>query len=901
MKRYCSKSLLVNVLILITLFSAFTSQAQFTTKWKTTLSNESITIPTFGFVYNYSVDWGDGSLLSTGQTGNSTHIYANAGFHTVSITGTFSRIYFRGSVDAAKIIEISQWGNNSWTSMESAFYNCANLNSTALDAPVLSGVTDMSNMFFGCNSFNPAGAPATALSTWNTGNVTDMTNMFFGASSFNQYIGNWNTASVKSMKNMFSKATSFNQNIGSWNTAAVNDMSNMFGETTSFNQNIGSWNTASVKTMYGMFNNAASFNQNIGNWNTSSVTNMAGMFNYATNFNQNIGNWNTASVKDISAMFVFAVSFNGDIESWNTGAVTDMSTMFYGASLFNKNIGSWNTTSVKKMNFMFYNATSFNQNIGNWNISAVTDMTKMLDNSGLTLFNYDNTLIGWAAQTPKMNVPLGAANLTYCAGATARAILTSTYGWTVTGDVLDCSLPFITKWKTTTSGESITIPTSVGVYNYDVNWGDGSSVSSGQTGDATHSYATAGVYTVSISGIFPQISLGVAPNNQKIVEISQWGTIEWSSMSNAFFNCSNMNLTATDAPELSDVTDMSNMFSFCYSLNPLGAAATALNTWNTSRVTDMSGMFKRATSFNQNIGNWNTEVVDYMYEMFSGATAFNQNIGNWNTSDVDYMSSMFKGATSFNQNLGNWNISAVISMFGMLDNSGMSRFFYDKTLKGWDAQTVQNGVPLGALNVRYCNSVVERNDLINNHGWIITGDINDCSILPIDLISFNAQKSGTNAVQINWTSGLESNVSSISVQHSIDANNWKSIYTCEPKGSNSKYETLDNNPVSGTNYYRLLAIDLDGTQKYSDIKSVNFSSSLLPNVYPNPTSGSITIRNIKSGDVIVLTDLTGRQMLKKQAKAEKQMLDTHSLAQGMYFISIMRDGKVVMNDKITKM
>ncbi|MEO6820732.1 MAG: T9SS type A sorting domain-containing protein, partial [Ginsengibacter sp.] len=137
--------------------------------------------------------------------------------------------------------------------------------------------------------------------------------------------------------------------------------------------------------------------------------------------------------------------------------------------------------------------------------------------------------------------------------------------------------------------------------------------------------------------------------------------------------------------------------------------------------------------------------------------------------------------------------------------------------------------------------------------------------------------------------------------HSSDANNWKSIYTSAPKGSNSNYVTLDNNPVPGNNYYRLLTTDLDGSQRYSDVKSVSFSSSLLPNVYPNPTSGSITIRHIKTGDVIVLTDITGRQMLKKQANAETQMIDIHLLAQGMYFMSVMRDGVKVMNDKITKL
>jgi hypothetical protein len=172
--------------------------------------------------------------------------------------------------------------------------------------------------------------------------------------------------------------------------------------------------------------------------------------------------------------------------------------------------------------------------------------------------------------------------------------------------------------------------------------------------------------------------------------------------------------------------------------------------------------------------------------------------------------------------------------------------------------------------------------------------------LPLELISFTVQKSGTDAVQINWASGVESGVASMSVEHSRDAANWKSIYTQLPKGSNSHYVAIDNNPDAGNNFYRLLTTDQDGSKKYSPVRLINFSNSLLPKVFPNPAAGPIRISNIKMGDVIVLTDVSGRQLLKKRASNETQVLDVSSMAQGIYFISIIRDGKIVANDKITK-
>ena len=65
--------------------------------------------------------------------------------------------------------------------------------------------------------------------------------------------------------------------------------------------------------------------------------------------------------------------------------------------------------------------------------------------------------------------------------------------------------PFITTWETTTTNESITIPTnSLEAYNYSVDWGDGT-ITTNETGNATHNYVVPGIHTIKISGTFPQI------------------------------------------------------------------------------------------------------------------------------------------------------------------------------------------------------------------------------------------------------------------------------------------------------------------------------------------------------------------------------------------------------------
>lgn len=324
---------------------------------------------------------------------------------------------------------LSNWNTANVTDMQDVFIYADAFNGD-ITTWNTAKVTTMQGMFYGATSFNQD------IGNWNTGNVTNMLSVFVGASTFNQNIGNWNTANVTNMSSMFLVATSFNQNISNWNTANVTNMSSMFGGATSFNQNIGSWNTTNVISMVGMFNGATSFNQNIGNWSTANVIGMANMFNGAISFNQNIGNWSTANVTNMSSMFNGATSFNQNIGYWSTVNVTNMASMFTGATSFNQNIGNWSTANVTNMSSMFYGASAFNQNLAKWQLKSSVNLTNMFSNSGMDCKRYSATLIGWAASA---SVPtsrsLGATGRTYGTNATsARNTLTTTKGWTITGD-----------------------------------------------------------------------------------------------------------------------------------------------------------------------------------------------------------------------------------------------------------------------------------------------------------------------------------------------------------------------------------------------------------------------------------------------------------------------------------
>lgn len=221
--------------------------------------------------------------------------------------------------------------------------------------------------------------------------------------------------------------------------------------------------------------------------------------------------------------------------------------------------------------------------------------------------------------------------------------------------------PFITSWEITSSqinrSRTYFRSNSDYTFNYTVDWGDGN-VDNDLTGDANHTYATEGNFTVKITGDFPKLEFG----QSSVTSIDQWGDIEWESMENALIGASTFTMKATDAPKLSGVTSMKRMFERTQVGSP------DLTNWDVSTITDMSEMFKES-DFNGNISNWNLGSVTNMSSMFTEAESFNSDISAWNTENVTDMSFMFNMAKAFDQDIDSWNVSKVTTMESMFNEA----------------------------------------------------------------------------------------------------------------------------------------------------------------------------------------------------------------------------------------
>jgi surface protein len=403
------------------------------------------------------IDWGDGNTQTTTQANapnntiggnNVAHTYASAGNYVIKISVGLTRIFFNNGGDRLKLLEIQNWGDIVWSATQTgAFWGCANMQLTATDVPNLSNVTSLSSYFRSCTIFNGN------IGGWDVSSVTTMESMFRSATAFNQDIGGWDVSSVTNMQDMFRIAAAFNQDIGGWDVSSVTNMATMFLNVTSFNQDIGGWDVSSVTTMASMFFGATSFNKDIGGWDVSSVTTMSNMFRSAAAFNQDIGGWDVSSVTNMQSMLQVATSFNKDIGGWDVSSVTNMSIMFFGATAFNQDIGGWDVSKVTTMVDMFDGASLFNQLLGDWDLRlAGVNLATIFRSTSMSTANYTDTIVGWAnyvfdnSGTPaslSMTTQTGrtfdtsrSGGANFADAGAARTYLTTTAGWTISGDTV---------------------------------------------------------------------------------------------------------------------------------------------------------------------------------------------------------------------------------------------------------------------------------------------------------------------------------------------------------------------------------------------------------------------------------------------------------------------------------
>lgn len=110
---------------------------------------------------------------------------------------------------------------------------------------------------------------------------------------------------------------------------------------------------------------------------------------------------------------------------------------------------------------------------------------------------------------------------------------------------------------------------------------------------------------------------------------------------------------------------------------------------------------------------------------------------------------------------------------------------------------------------------------------VIKGSTSDlcatcATVLPVEVTSFSGGVDGVKVV-LDWATASETGASHFEVEKSSNGKEWELLSLMPAVGNSSKpvyYQLTDSSPFTGTGYYKLTEVDVDGTQRYSSVISV---------------------------------------------------------------------------------
>jgi len=223
---------------------------------------------------------------------------------------------------------------------------------------------------------------------------------------------------------------------------------------------------------------------------------------------------------------------------------------------------------------------------------------------------------------------------------------------------------------------------SDGVYDFDVDWGDGTSQKITEWDDANkvHNYPDNGEYEIKIyirKFIGWNFSYILIPQDTKnnLKSITTIPSLDFYDGFGTFSTCNNL-ISFNGVPTISTYKNLVGFFGDCLSLESVNGV------WDLSGVENISSLFFNCTSLTGGtINEWGLTMNNLINtsSAFENCYSFNGELDKWNMSGVTTMSSMFNNAASFNQDIGGWNVSGATDMGNMFRNA----ISFNQDLSGW--------------------------------------------------------------------------------------------------------------------------------------------------------------------------------------------------------------------------
>jgi hypothetical protein len=169
----------------------------------------------------------------------------------------------------------------------------------------------------------------------------------------------------------------------------------------------------------------------------------------------------------------------------------------------------------------------------------------------------------------------------------------------------------------------------------------------------------------------------------------------------------------------------------------------------------------------------------------------------------------------------------------------------------------------------------------------------------------------SNLPSLNWSADQDPGTL-FEIQRSYDGTNFQAIKTIAAEENKTAYRFDDQlvNTQTAIVYYRIRAIEPNGNQKYSETRTVKFSTKngVTIQTVPNPFTSQFTI-NYQSTERTLISvkvySLNGQLQLTKNAAVTNgynsiNVPEAAGLAKGMYMVQVSNNNTIVTTEKIIK-
>ncbi|MEJ7828620.1 MAG: alkaline phosphatase PhoX [Segetibacter sp.] len=203
--------------------------------------------------------------------------------------------------------------------------------------------------------------------------------------------------------------------------------------------------------------------------------------------------------------------------------------------------------------------------------------------------------------------------------------------------------------------------------------------------------------------------------------------------------------------------------------------------------------------------------------------------------------------------------------------------------------------------------------VFNTHTTVVvarTENLGPAATLPLKFTGFNV-KAINQEIHVSWSVSDVQNHANFVIERSVNGNDFQAISTNNQllgNGINDVFNFIDRQaPSANVLFYRIKQCDIDGSCRYTEVRSVKVMNIKGISVYPVPAYNNINVEFHATKETTLIISLMNRlgqivvrETKKVSAGVNKIPISIQQLPKGNYTISI-DDGKSKQHEKFLKL